>query len=122
MARPLILVVEDDRGLRDLYRTSLGLAGFDVHVSEDGLAALRYLEDHRPDLIVLDLDLPKIPGATLHSELRVHPRTRPIPVVVVTGMDPSPTLPGAVTHRKPCAPEVLIQAIERALRGPASPA
>ncbi len=120
MARPLILVVEDDRGVRDLYRTALGLSGFDVHGSEDGLDALRYLEDHRPDLIVLDLDLPKIPGATLYSELRVNPSTRTIPIIVVTGLDSVPNLPGTVVLRKPCEPETLLRAIEKSLQGPAS--
>lgn len=121
MARPLILVVEDDRGLRDLYRTALGLSGYDVHVSEDGLDALRYLDDHRPDLIVLDLDLPKIPGVTLYNELRLHPYMRAIPILVVTGMDPMPSLPGSPRIlRKPCSPETLIDRIQIALRGPAS--
>ena len=121
MARPHILVVEDDRRLSDLYRTSLGLSGYDVHVSPDGLDALRYLEDHRPDLIVLDLDLPKVPGATLYNELRLHPYMSAIPILVVTGMDPVPTLPGSPRLlRKPCSPETLIDRIEIALRGPAS--
>ena len=120
MARPLILVVEDDRGVRDLYRTALGLSGYDVHVSQDGLDALRYLEDHRPDLIVLDLDLPKIPGTTLYSELRVHPGTRSIRIVVVTGIEQVPGLPGVPVLRKPCAPEKLIHVIEKALRCPTS--
>ena len=120
MARSLILVVEDDRGLRDLYRTALGLSGYDVHVSEDGLDALRYLEDHRPDLIVLDLDLPKIPGVTLYSELRFHPSMRAIPILVVTGTDPLPDLREVKILRKPCPPEALIDTIQAALRGPSS--
>ena len=59
--RPLLLVVEDDTVLRDLYRVTLSLSNFAVHACEDGLDALHYLDQSRPDVIVLDLDLPRIP-------------------------------------------------------------
>jgi CheY-like chemotaxis protein len=116
MARPLILVVEDDQGLRDLYRVALGLSGLEVHAAEDGLEALHYLEDHRPDLIVLDLDLPKVPGVTLYSELRVHPRTENIPILVVTGVENPPLLPGVRILRKPLEPDILVEEVQKLIQ------
>ena len=81
LRRPLLLVVEDDKVLRDLYRVTLSLSNFAVHACEDGLDALHYLDQSRPDVIVLDLDLPRIPGTVLYAEMRavlsalIRPRT-----------------------------------------------
>jgi DNA-binding response OmpR family regulator len=109
------LVVEDDRVLRDLYRVTLSLSNFTVHACEDGLDALHYLDQSRPDVIVLDLDLPRIPGTVLYDEIRARPRADRVPIVVVTGVADVPALPGAVVVRKPVTPDQLIKVIEAAL-------
>src|SRR6185503_3833074 len=93
--RPLLLVVEDDHVLRDLYRVTLSLSNFAVHACEDGLDALHYLDQSRPDVIVLDLDLPRVSGTVLYDEI--------------------PPLPEAVVLRKPVTPDQLIRAIESTL-------
>jgi|SRR5437867_6383022 len=113
--RPLLLVVEDDKVLRDLYRVTLSLSNFAVHACEDGLDALHYLDQSRPDVIVLDLDLPRISGTVLYGEIRARRRADRVPVVVVTGLPDIPDLPGAVILRKPVTPEELIKAIEATL-------
>lgn len=114
--RQSILVVEDDPNLRRMYRTVLMLDGFRAEVAADGLAALRKLEDDRPDLIVLDLHLPLIDGLTVMSELRARNDTRSIPVVVVTGSDYQYAVAQAsAILRKPCAPDELIETVERHL-------
>lgn len=118
MRRSLVLLIEDDRGLRELYRAELRFAGHHVVACEDGLDALRFLEHDRPDVIVLDLDLPKVPGAQLRDELQRHPRTRDIPVIVCTGLaDPLPVLPDVTILRKPCGPDAIVAAVRHALRG-----
>jgi CheY-like chemotaxis protein len=117
MKRPLILIVEDDQALRELYQAEMRLAGYQVRTCEDGAQALRVLEHTQPDAVVLDLDLPRVPGAYLRGELQWHPHTRDIPVVVCTGMaDPLPPLPDTVVLRKPCTADQLINAIDSVLR------
>jgi len=113
--RPLLLVVEDDKVLRDLYRVSLSLSNYEVHACEDGLEALHYLDQSRPDVIVLDLDLPRISGTVLYDEMLARPRADRVPIVVVTGMESPPRLAGAVVMRKPVTPERLIRIIESTL-------
>jgi CheY-like chemotaxis protein len=110
--RPLLLVVEDDHVLRDLYRVTLSLSNFAVHACEDGLDALHYLDQSRPDVIVLDLDLPRISGTVLYDEIRARRRADRVPIIVVTGLPRIPDLPEAVVLRKPVTPDQLIKAIE----------
>lgn len=114
--RPLLLVVEDDRVLRELYRVALSLSNFTVRDCEDGMDALRCLEQERPDVVVLDLNLPRVSGIAVYEELRAHAETRAVPIIVVTGMDPVPHLPGATILRKPVSPEQLRAAVEHALQ------
>jgi len=113
--RPLLLVVEDDHVLRDLYRVTLSLSNFAVHACEDGLDALHYLDQSRPDVIVLDLDLPRVSGTVLYDEIRARRRADRVPIVVVTGVPEIPPLPEAVVLRKPVTPDQLIRAIESTL-------
>lgn len=114
--RPLLLIVEDDPVLRELYRVALSVAKFDVQLCPDGWSALQYLEQQRPDVIVLDLDLPRVSGVDVYKELRAHVATHSVPIVVCTGSDAAADLPGATILRKPCLPEQLIATVERALR------
>ena len=111
---PLVLIVEDDRSLRDFYRAGLGRR-FVVDECADGMSALAYFDHRCPDAVVLDLNLPRLHGQTLYNELRHQPRTASIPIVVVTGIDPAPEMPGVMVLQKPCEIDVLIGALERAL-------
>ncbi len=115
-----ILVVDDERSVRQLYRTALTQAGFDVDTAEDGMTALRRVEGRRPDLVVLDLHLPLIDGLSVLSELRANSDTLSIPVVVVTGADYQHAVSQAsAVLRKPCEPALLIAVIERHLQAAA---
>lgn len=122
--RTSVLVVEDDRALRELYRSTLRGAGFDVGAVEDGTDALRRMEDWTPDVVVLDLALPRLNGRDFLVELRSRRETRTVPIVVVTGTDAA-GLDGKDFVRvlqKPVDPDLLINAVEDAARGlPASP-
>ena len=55
--------------------------------SPTALGALRFIEGDRPDVIVLDLNLPNVGGHDVYEEMRAHPETYDIPVVIVTGSD-----------------------------------
>lgn len=114
--QPRLLLVEDDPELRTLYTAVLRLAKFEVHPCPDGLAALHYLDQHDFDAIVLDLHLPRVSGIEVYKELRAHRASRDVPIVVCTGMDPVPDLPGATILYKPCAPEELLATVRRVLR------
>jgi two-component system chemotaxis response regulator CheY len=82
-----ILIVEDDRDLRRIYRTALLSAGFEVREAGDGLAALRTINSHPPDLIVLDLGLPVLNGHTVLEQVQSQANTRHISIVIVTAND-----------------------------------
>ena len=113
--RPILLIVEDDWTLRELYRLALSLSNFAVHACEDGIQALHYLDQDRPDLIILDLNLPRIPGTMIYEELRAHTQTANIPIVVVTGIYPVPEMPGTTILRKPISAEELTRTVTRIL-------
>lgn len=114
--RTRILVVEDDRELRQLYRMVLSLAGYDVQEAADGLNALHRLDEAPPDLVVLDLLLPGVSGVVVQQEIAAHAHTRDIPILVVTG---SPMLPSELevpcVLRKPVSPDALVEAVRSCL-------
>ncbi len=114
---PRILVVEDDSSLAAMYRALLRLAGFDVDVAGDAIAALRYLDQSSPpDLVVLDLHLPGIHGEAVLGEISATPALRHIPVIVVTGSDARLAVAQATAIlRKPCDPGRLVSIVERHL-------
>jgi DNA-binding response OmpR family regulator len=85
LAARRIFVVEDDPDLRALYASALRVAGYDVVTVSDGLDALYHLDSELPALVVLDIGLPRISGRTVYEEIVSQPRTRRIPIVVVTG-------------------------------------
>lgn len=84
VSRPKILVVDDEPDVRNLVARLLGPIG-DIHVAVDGSDALdRILGGERPDLIVLDLMMPKMDGLTLTRELKKDPSLARIPIVILT--------------------------------------
>ena len=113
-----ILVVEDDPSLRELYRSTLRSAGYAVVAVEDGIDALRRVERHPPDAVVLDLDLPRLNGRDVHRELKAVPDTQHIPIVVVSGMDTSDLDPRdfACVLNKPIDSDTLVVAVQNCLR------
>lgn len=116
--RATILIVEDDAPLRRLFRTALTLAGFDVREAADGYAALQALDEGRPDLIVLDLLLPRVNGFAVREELKAQAHTKDIPVVIVTGTDGVAhyELDANCVLRKPVTPERLVATVWTCLR------
>ena len=69
-----VLVVEDERKLRELVRSYLERAGFTVLSTESGAEAMTLAASAAPDLVVLDLGLPDVPGETVARELRAAGR------------------------------------------------
>jgi two-component system, OmpR family, response regulator MtrA len=79
-----ILFVEDDASVAQMYRLKLELDGYTVDVATDGLTALEKVRASRPDLIFLDLRLPKLDGLGVLESLRADASTAAIPVVILS--------------------------------------
>src|SRR2546428_3101085 len=80
----LVLVIEDEKEIRDLVKYNLERAGFRVATAADGEDGLEAAYSSRPDALVLDLMLPGRNGLEVLRELRSEPATRDLPVVVLT--------------------------------------
>src|SRR5215510_8862335 len=115
--RRLVLLVDDCQDTRELYAEYLELSGFDVKEADDGIVAIAEAVRVRPDIIVMDMSLPRLDGREAAQQLRADERTRAIPLVLISGYD-ADTLPkndGLWDHYlgKPCAPEDLVSVIGR---------
>jgi CheY-like chemotaxis protein len=84
-----VLVVEDSRLIRTTMKRVLVEAGFGVVDASDGEAALQLARNSRPDLIILDILLPKMGGELLLRSLKQDPTTVSIPVIVVSSLPQS---------------------------------
>jgi DNA-binding response OmpR family regulator len=81
-----ILIVEDDVFLADLYKTKFTLEGFKVVVAYDGEKGLELARKNNPDIILLDLVLPKLSGFDILKELRSNSKTKDLPVILLTNL------------------------------------
>ena len=81
---PTILVVEDEPAIVELLKVNLADAGYGVTTAADAEAAQAALKDALPDLVLLDWMLPGQSGLALAKELRANPRTRELPIIMVT--------------------------------------
>jgi DNA-binding response OmpR family regulator len=80
-----ILIVEDEEAVRELEKFILEQRGYEVMEARDGLEGLAKAEFRKPDLILLDLMMPDVSGGRMFDEMKEHPVTAGIPIVVVTG-------------------------------------
>lgn len=80
-----ILIVEDEEAVRELEKFILETHGYEVMEARDGLEGLAKAEFRKPDLILLDLMMPDVSGGRMYDEMKEHPSTAGIPIVVVTG-------------------------------------
>jgi len=79
-----VLLVEDEKNVILGVRTCLDAVGYQVDIVENGEDALNYLERERPDLILLDLLLPKVDGFEVLKHIKGQAETSNIPVIVLT--------------------------------------
>jgi len=82
--RVRVLFVEDDPSVAQMYRLKLELDGYDVEVATDGEKALEIARSNEPDIIFLDIRLPKLDGFGVLEALRKDPRTERLPVVILS--------------------------------------
>jgi len=81
-----VLLVEDSKFLRMATEQSLSKAGYLVSTADDGEEALQVANDNLPDIILLDMMLPKISGPNVLKALKENPATMGIPVIVLTSL------------------------------------
>jgi putative two-component system response regulator len=82
-----ILVVDDDPAIVDLLRRMLTREGYDVISAADGLEALQQVAAHNPDLVLLDVTMPRMDGFAVCRRLKDNEQTALIPVTMLTGLD-----------------------------------
>src|SRR6478735_6288103 len=85
--RRLVLLVDDCQDTRELYAEYLELSGFDVKEADDGIVAISEAVRVNPDIIVMDMSLPRLDGREAAQQLRADERTRRIPLVLISGYD-----------------------------------
>ena len=84
--KPCILLIEDDKDMRELVSGHLEHTGFDVQRADDGIKGQALALQYKPDLILLDLMLPSVDGLTLCQRLRRDERTASIPILMITAL------------------------------------
>jgi DNA-binding response OmpR family regulator len=84
---PRILIADDTPQAVELLEAYLSEQGYDLQTAADGEQTLRLAVEWRPDLILLDVMMPRISGFELCKRLRAHPATRDVAVIMVTALD-----------------------------------
>ncbi|HET6249343.1 MAG TPA: response regulator transcription factor [Tepidisphaeraceae bacterium] len=128
MKRRTILVIDDQKDFREIVRRALEQHDFDVILASDGTSGLRIAEEHRPDLLVLDLTMRDMDGLEVCRRLRENPRHRLLPILVISARASAPErILGLQTGAddyliKPFDPEELIARVNALLRRAVNPA
>ena len=81
-----VLVVEDDKFLRELLVRKLASAGFDVQNAIEGTAAFAILEKRKPNIILLDLILPEMDGFEILTRIKADPKNADVPVIILSNL------------------------------------
>jgi len=81
-----ILLIEDDPFLLSMYATKFELEGFEIIFAEDGEKALKAASKEKPDIILLDVLLPKMDGFEVLKELKKNEETKAVPVILLTNL------------------------------------
>lgn len=121
--QPLVLVVEDYQDAREMYSEYLRFSGFEVIEASNGFEAIDRASSEMPDIILMDLALPRMDGWEATRRLKADARTKDIPIIALTGH----ALPSSSDSAqeagcdsfvtKPCLPDALVAEIQRMLSG-----
>ena len=119
-----ILIVDDEPNVRLVFRTALESTGAELAASENGEAALAWLKDHSVDLVLLDLQMPRIGGMEVLEQLRAGGNDVPVIIITAHGSIPDAVAAmklGAIDFlSKPLTPDALRRAVTEVLdrKGP----
>lgn len=85
---PKVLIVEDEESLRDVYREAFELEEFTVETANDGQEGVEKVNSFQPDIILLDLFMPKMSGFDFLKYIKENPPSKKAPIVVITNINP----------------------------------
>jgi DNA-binding response OmpR family regulator len=118
---PLIVVMDDDAGTRMLVTQVLKKEGYDVMAAQDGAQGLAMIREHKPDLVVSDVQMPEMDGFALLAHVRNDPQLSTMPIILLTSLqDRNHMRQGMTTGAddyltKPFAPQELREAVNAQL-------
>jgi DNA-binding response OmpR family regulator len=120
-----VLLIEDDQIVANIYRNKLSVEGFTVEVANDGHSGLNAIREFQPDVVVLDLMLPKLSGVDVMKQVRANPLFQDLPIIVfsntyLTNMVQEAWKAGATKclSKANCSPKQLIEVIRSTLGTP----
>jgi CheY-like chemotaxis protein len=115
MPNASILIVDDEEIMRRLLELHLANAGYDVWTAEDPVAAAHIIVKRKPDLLILDVEMPYMNGYEFLAALKADPQTQSIPVVFLTTRDDvadqAPKLGAAAYLTKPVMATRLLEVV-----------
>ncbi len=123
MAGEKIILVDDDPSIVELFHDILEGRGYQVKTFQRGWEALQAVSRERPDLMILDIMMPRVNGYEVCQILKENPKTENIPVIFLTALSHQEALRLAADGGaddflvKPCTPDRLIRHVERHLKG-----
>ena len=114
---PLVLVADDSAELREIYAEALRDAGLRVELATDGVDAVEKALALLPDVIVIDLEMPRLDGLAAARRLKQDPRTSGVPVILSTSLPvkDEAELAGCAFLEKPCRLDALVAAVRAQL-------
>jgi CheY-like chemotaxis protein len=121
MTAPVVLLVDDNEDCRIIYGSTLRHAGYTVRTASDGFQCLASVAESTPDLILLDIGMPRMDGMEALERLKKDPRTADIPVVAVSarvGKDQQESVRGSGFTEvllKPITPSEILASVQRHL-------
>jgi DNA-binding response OmpR family regulator len=115
-----VLLIEDDAWIRAFLRDALADSGYAVAEAADGRTGIMLVAKNQPDIVLLDLAMPDVTGVDVLHELRRHPATRQLPVLVLSAygavLPDSDAQRVAAVLKKPIDIDDLLARVDRALR------
>lgn len=82
-----VCIIDDEASIRDIYQTALSADGYEVVTAVDGEDGLRVIREQKPDIILVDIMMPKMDGLELMREIRKDSDFHKIPIIVMTNVD-----------------------------------
>ena len=81
-----ILLIEDDSYISDMYRIKMESENFEVAIASDGIIGIKMLEKQKPDIVLLDIVMPKIDGFSVLKTIKKNPDLKEVPIVLLTNL------------------------------------
>lgn len=84
-----VLIIEDDAPYRKIYKRKFEVSGYEAEVAEDGLVGIEKMRSFKPDIVFVDLMMPKMDGFQVLDTAKADPVLKSIPIVVLTNLSTS---------------------------------